>query len=45
VTAGWSDSLIRCLELAGTYALEQGLVQSRPDIGAIERECAIVEST
>ncbi len=44
VAAGWSDSLARCLELAGTYALEQGLLKSRPDIGEIERECAIVES-
>jgi 4,5-dihydroxyphthalate decarboxylase len=42
VTAGWSDSLVRCLELAGTYALEQGLVRSRPDISEIERECGIV---
>jgi 4,5-dihydroxyphthalate decarboxylase len=45
VAAGWSDSLARCLELAGTYALEQGLLRSRPDIGKIERECAITEST
>jgi 4,5-dihydroxyphthalate decarboxylase len=44
VAAGWSDSLARCLELAGTYALEQGLLRSRPDIGEIERECAIVAS-
>ena len=39
----WSDSLARCLELAGGYALEQGLLQSRPDIGEMERECAAVE--
>jgi 4,5-dihydroxyphthalate decarboxylase len=44
VTAGWNDSLARCLELAGTYALEQGLLRSRPDIREIERECSIVES-
>jgi 4,5-dihydroxyphthalate decarboxylase len=44
VAAGWSDSLARCLELAGAYALEQGLLRSRPDIGEIERECAIAES-
>ncbi len=43
VTAGWSDSLARCLELAGAYALEQGLLRSRPDIGEMERECAAVE--
>ena len=43
VAAGWSDSLARCLELAGAYALEQGLLQSRPDIGELERECAAVE--
>jgi 4,5-dihydroxyphthalate decarboxylase len=43
VAAGWSDSLARCLELAGAYALEQGLLRSRPDIGEIERECAAVE--
>ena len=43
VAAGWSDSLARCLELAGGYALEQGLLQSRPDIGELERECAAVE--
>jgi 4,5-dihydroxyphthalate decarboxylase len=44
VAAGWSDSLARCLELAGSYALEQGLLRSRPDIGEIERECAIAGS-
>jgi 4,5-dihydroxyphthalate decarboxylase len=44
VAAGWSDSLARCLELAGAYALEQSLLRSRPDIGEIERECAIVAS-
>ncbi|HTZ25644.1 MAG TPA: hypothetical protein VMC83_16755 [Streptosporangiaceae bacterium] len=44
VAAGWSNSLARCLELAGIYALEQGLLRSRPDIGEIERECAIIES-
>jgi 4,5-dihydroxyphthalate decarboxylase len=44
VAAGWSDSLARCLELAGTYALEQGLLRSRPDIREIEKECSIVES-
>jgi 4,5-dihydroxyphthalate decarboxylase len=44
VAAGWSDSLARCLELAGSYALEQGLLRSRPDVGAIERECAFVAS-
>ena len=44
VAAGWGDSLARCLELAGTYALEQGLLQSRPNIAEIERECALVES-
>jgi 4,5-dihydroxyphthalate decarboxylase len=44
VAAGWSDSLATCLELAGTYALEQGLLRSRPDIAEIERECAIVAS-
>lgn len=43
VAAGWSDSLARCLELAGTYALEQGLLRSRPDIAEIERECATAE--
>jgi 4,5-dihydroxyphthalate decarboxylase len=43
VAAGWSDSLARCLELAGGYALEQGLLQSRPDIGEMERECAAIE--
>ena len=32
------------MELAGTYGLEQGLLRSRPDIGEIERECAIVAS-
>ncbi len=42
VAAGWTDSLARCLELAGTYAVEQGLLRSRPDIGEIERECEIV---
>jgi 4,5-dihydroxyphthalate decarboxylase len=44
VAAGWSDSLARCLELAGSYALEQGLLRSRPDIGEIERECSVVAS-
>jgi 4,5-dihydroxyphthalate decarboxylase len=44
VAVGWSDSLARCLELAGTYAVEQGLLRSRPDIREIERECSTVES-
>lgn len=44
VTAGWSDSLARCLELAGAYALQQKLLRSRPGIGEIERECAIAAS-
>lgn len=30
VAAGWTDSLARCLELAGTYAVEQGLLRSPP---------------
>jgi 4,5-dihydroxyphthalate decarboxylase len=44
VAAGWSDSLARCLELAGVYAQQQGLLRSRPDLGEIERECAIAVS-
>lgn len=38
VTAGWSDSLARCLEIAGQYALEQELIRTPVDVGAIERE-------
>jgi 4,5-dihydroxyphthalate decarboxylase len=37
VAAGWSDALVRCLETAGRYALEQGLVDVPLDVSAIER--------
>jgi 4,5-dihydroxyphthalate decarboxylase len=42
VTAGWSDSLARCLEIAGGYALQQRLVRSRVDVAQIEKEAAVV---
>ncbi|KPI11556.1 hypothetical protein OK074_2888 [Actinobacteria bacterium OK074] len=43
VAAGWSDALAKCLEIAGRYALEQELVRSPVDIGAIEKEAALFE--
>ncbi|MDV9175243.1 hypothetical protein R6V09_34675, partial [Streptomyces sp. W16] len=45
VSAGWSDSLANCLEIAGRYALEQELVRSPVDVGAIEKETAFVRGS
>ncbi|MFE9601003.1 hypothetical protein [Streptomyces hokutonensis] len=45
VAAGWSDSLANCLEIAGRYALEQELVRSPVDVGAIEKETAFVRGS
>ncbi|MCC5578466.1 hypothetical protein IMZ11_22835 [Microtetraspora sp. AC03309] len=42
VTAGWSEQLGACLELAARYALEQELVHSPIDIGAIEKEATLL---
>ncbi|GAA2213501.1 ABC transporter substrate-binding protein [Nonomuraea monospora] len=38
VAAGWSEELAGCLALASRYALEQELVRSPIDVGAIEKE-------
>jgi 4,5-dihydroxyphthalate decarboxylase len=43
VTAGWSDSFARCLEIAGRYALQQRVVRSPVDVAQIEKETALVE--
>jgi 4,5-dihydroxyphthalate decarboxylase len=42
VTAGWSEPLVRSLEIAVRYALEQEVVRSRIDVGRIERETAFL---
>ncbi|MFI0235734.1 hypothetical protein [Streptomyces sp. NPDC016845] len=42
VTAGWSDSLVACLEIAGQYALEQGLIGEPVDVAAIEEKAAFL---
>ncbi|WP_327659913.1 MULTISPECIES: hypothetical protein [unclassified Streptomyces] len=42
VTAGWSDSLAACLEIAGQYALEQGLIGEPVDVAAIEEKAAFL---
>ncbi|WP_433443494.1 hypothetical protein [Nonomuraea sp. CA-141351] len=43
VAAGWSEELGACLDLAARYALEQELVRSPIDIGAIEKEAAVLQ--
>ncbi|MEU3227066.1 hypothetical protein ABZ695_28420 [Streptomyces sp. NPDC006976] len=43
VTAGWSASLTACLEIAGRYALEQGLITAPVDVAAIEAETAFLD--
>jgi len=45
VAAGWTDPLANCLEIAGRYALEQELVRSPVDVGAIEKETAFVRGS
>jgi 4,5-dihydroxyphthalate decarboxylase len=45
VAAGWSDSLVRCLEVAGRYGREQELLRSRVDVAAIERDSAFLEAS
>ncbi|MER5437809.1 hypothetical protein [Streptomyces sp. NPDC002790] len=42
VRAGWSDSLAACLEIAGQYALEQGLIGEPVDVAAIEEKAAFL---
>ncbi|MBT2225274.1 hypothetical protein [Nonomuraea sp. NEAU-A123] len=43
VAAGWKQPLAKCFEIAGRYALEQRLVRSPVDVGAIEKEAALVK--
>ena len=43
VTAGWSEPLAKSLEIGAQYALEQELVRSPVDIGAIERDAALFD--
>ncbi|MFF1920863.1 hypothetical protein ACFVW8_09860 [Streptomyces sp. NPDC058221] len=43
VTAGWSASLIACLEIAGRYALEQELIRTPVDVEAIEEKTAFLD--
>ncbi|MGW5233905.1 ABC transporter substrate-binding protein [Streptomyces nodosus] len=43
VTAGWSDTLARGLEVAARYALEQGLVNAPVDLARIEKDMAFLE--
>ncbi|MEB8338268.1 substrate-binding domain-containing protein [Streptomyces endophyticus] len=42
VTAGWSESLTACLEIAGQYALEQGLIGEPVDVAAIEEKAVFL---
>ena len=44
VTAGWSDSLTACLEIAGRYALEQSLIREPVDVAAIEEKTAFLDN-
>jgi 4,5-dihydroxyphthalate decarboxylase len=44
VTAGWSASLIACLEIAGRYAQEQELIRQPVDIAAIEERTAFLDT-
>ncbi|MEV1025708.1 hypothetical protein [Streptomyces sp. NPDC050264] len=43
VTAGWSASLTACLEVAGRYALEQGLIREPVDVAAIAEKTAFLD--
>jgi 4,5-dihydroxyphthalate decarboxylase len=43
VAAGWSTSLTACLEIAGRYALEQGLITRPVDVSAIEKKTAFLD--
>lgn len=43
VGAGWTDELLRALELASRYAVEQELVRERVDVDALQREIAPLE--
>ncbi|MFE6758051.1 hypothetical protein ACFVDQ_31380 [Streptomyces sp. NPDC057684] len=43
VAAGWSASLAACLEVGGRYALEQELVRTPVDLGAIEKAAAFFD--
>lgn len=42
VAAGWSDQLVRCLEIASRYALEQEIVRSPVDVARIERDASFL---
>ncbi|OIJ64021.1 hypothetical protein WN71_031555 [Streptomyces mangrovisoli] len=44
VTAGCSDSLARCLEIAARYALEQGLVRTPVDLDRIHKDVAFLDA-
>jgi 4,5-dihydroxyphthalate decarboxylase len=44
VAAGWSDPLVRSLEIAVGYAREQEVVRSRIDIGRIEKEVSFLDA-
>lgn len=44
VAAGWSDELVRCLEIATRYALEQEVVRSRIDVARIVRDVAFLDA-
>lgn len=43
VGAGWTDALVRCLEVASGYALEQEVVRAPIDVAAIVRESAFLD--
>jgi 4,5-dihydroxyphthalate decarboxylase len=43
VAAGWTAELAACLEIAAGYALEQQLVRTPVDLGAVERAAAVFE--
>lgn len=42
VAAGWTEPLVKSLEIAARYALEQQVVRSRIDIARIEEETAFL---
>ncbi|MGW2822660.1 hypothetical protein ACWC24_16870 [Streptomyces sp. NPDC001443] len=44
VTAGWSDSLARCLETAARYALEQQLVRTPVDLARLHKDAAFLDA-
>ncbi|WAP53766.1 hypothetical protein [Streptomyces sp. S465] len=44
VAAGWSASLVACLEIAGRYALEPGLITQPVDVAEPQEKTAFLDT-